>query len=256
MMIGSIPVPAGVAPPAWVLWAFRSLASKNEYLRAACVGIPNFEELRRQDLNVLAPGGAALDINFGNLPTVAPLDDEALPADLGSAIRLLAAARLAAIVRSIGMCEVTGLHPFSTDVGVSAVLDRIQEEASRSLEAQLAVDGESDVVRRGKRVERLLFEQLLPDVVLDSMSVSDVIKSRTVAWGRAGEHRAAFFSAIRRLSEDAGSDEEFDRAVRKEIDAYMKDREGLAGEWKKFGLQAGVPLASRCHRVGRSWASR
>ena len=224
---------------------FRALASDGAYLRAACAGIPTIEEMRADDVSALAPGGQGLTFNVNNvLPAIASLDGESLPDDLQKAITELAAARLGSLVKGLGMCEKTGLHPFSVDPGLSLIMDDLQERASGRLAADLASTDDRDTVRRAKRVERIIFDQYLPDAALESMSFSDVMRSRTGAWGRAAEKRATFFAAIRKLADETDTDEEFDRAALAEIASYLKAQQALDDEWKKLGLTVGGPIVA------------
>lgn len=264
MTIGHFPVPEGQANPQWVFQIFRALASSRDYLRVASRGIPGTSDLRNEDLSTLAPGGAALEMNFGNLPVVASPDDGSLPDDLKASIRVMAAARVATIVKMIGMAQVTGLHPFAVDDGVAAFLDQIQQLAAKSMAAELAATNDAEIVRRAKRVERFIFCQHLPDVALDRLSVSDVIRLRTRAWGRAGEKRAAFFREVRKISDELASDEAFDAAVARELTSYRTANAEFDAEVRRFGMQACAPVVAGAgellakghlleHVFGTSW---
>jgi hypothetical protein len=74
------------------------------------------------------------------------------------------------------------------------------------------------------------------------MSIDDVLRARTSAWGRLGERRAEFFKTIERISAQTGSDDEFDRRVRGEINSYEKAAADFASDWKSLGLKVAAPV--------------
>jgi len=238
--IGNPPLPDGWADPKRVFQVFRFLAADTSYLRSVCTGLPTLQEMLRCDVGRLAPDGIALRLtgNYGP-PPPASLDD--VPSEFREFVTRLARARLGSVVKTLGICQRTGFHPFSTDAGVSSAMDTVQEKASQRLASALAGSAEADEIRRAKRVERIIFRQELGNT-LDKMSMSDVLKSRTMAWRKAAEARALFFKTIRKLSNEVESDHEFDRAVQKAIESYNKSAIDLATEWEKIKIKISVPV--------------
>jgi hypothetical protein len=241
-MLGAIPNPEGWAPPQWVMNMFRLLVSQREVLLSACRGLPTEQHLRQLDLGALAPGGLALTSGFGGPPSVADVNDGSLHPDVALAVQRLAAARLGVAIKYVGLCEVTGLHPTSSDVGMVSLIEHFQKTSASSVASILETHSERDLVRRVMRVERIVFSHDLPDALLDGLSIEDVLKLRTAAWGRAASARTAFFAAVRRLADECPTDSEFDRAVRDSITSYSTERADLADEWKKLGVKVGVPV--------------
>lgn len=240
-LLGSAPNPEGWAPANWVMGVFRSLVSQREVLLAACRGLPPESTLRRLDLDSLAPGGVALTQGFGGPPSVADFSDGSLSADLMAVVQRLAATRLGSMIKCVGLCENTGLHPWSNDTGMVSLLDYFQRAASSAVASALEGRSERDLVQRALRVERVIFAHELPDRVLSDLSVEDVLRLRTTAWGKNGKARTSFFAAIHRLADECPDDAEFDRAVGEAIASYTTARADLADEWKKLGAKVGIP---------------
>jgi hypothetical protein len=242
--LGAPPTPQGWAPPGWVVGAFRSLVAQAETLRAACHGLPHEARLRQFDLDAIAPGGRALAQGMGGPPIVANINDGSLPPDIAVAVQKLAAARLGSAVKCIGLCQNLGLHPCSNDTGMAALLDLLQRSSQKALTSVLEGHGDDDLLRRAMRVERLAIGHELLDATLADLSIDDVLRLRTKAWGRAGQARTAFFAAVRRLSEEEESDEAFDSAVQKAIEEYRKATRDLQDEWKKLSYKAAIATGS------------
>ena len=239
--IGNFPNPEGWAPPQWVMGTFRSLVSRRDVLLAACKGLPSEARLRQLDLGSIAPGGLALQQGGGG-PAMADLNDGSLSPDIASAVQRMAATRVGTLIKCIGLCENAGLHPSSSDTGMVALLEHFQKASASALTLALEGHQDHDLVRRAMRVERVVFAHESPDSVLSTLSVDDVLRLRTKAWGRAASARTAFFANVRRLAEEAPDDKDFDGAVRKAIDEYNTDRRDLADEWKRLGGKVGVPV--------------
>lgn len=242
LFVGSVPNPDGWASPNWVMSTFLPLVTQRDVLTSVCRGLPSEDRLRRWDLAELAPGGAALTQGVGGPPQLPDLNDGGLNADVAAAVQRLAAARLGTIVKFVGFCENTGLHPIANDSGMTAALEHLQRASASSLASILDGRPEKDSVRLAMRVERIIFAHEVPDAVLSRLSVAEILRLRTRAWGRAGVARSAFFAAVRRLAEEHPSDEAFDAAVADAVNAYKAAGADLADEWKKLGIKLGLPL--------------
>jgi hypothetical protein len=241
--LGSPPLPKDWAGPGWVIGNFLQLARNTDVLRAACSGLPREEHLRRFDLGAIAPGGRALRAP-GGASTIAEINDGSLSPDVAAAIQRMAAARVGSAVKYVGSCHKSGLHPSSNDPGMLALLDHIQKTAGQTLAAVLGGLDDAELLRRVLRVERVLFAHELPDMALAGLTVEQVLRLRTKAWGRAGEGRTALFRAVRQLADQEPDDGSFDRAVREAIEKYRSTARDLNDEWKRLGGHTAVALAA------------
>lgn len=241
-VLGHVPNPEGWPSPNWVMGLFRTLVSQRDVLLSACKGLPSEEDLRRVDLDTLAPGGAALTQGFGGPPQIADLNDGSISTEIAGVVQRLAATRLGSTIKCVGLCENVGLYPWSGDTGLVALLEHFQRTSASSVSAALQQHSGRDDVQRAMRVERVIFSHDLPDAVLTDLSVKEVLALRTEAWGKEGRARSAFFATIRRLSSECPNDAEFDRAVSEAIDSYAVAKADLADEWIKLGAKVGLPF--------------
>lgn len=242
LVLFNTPKPDGWPPPDWVMRWFRPLVGDREVLLAACRGLPSEARLRQLDLSSLAPGGLALTQGFSGAPSIADMNDGSLTPEIAAAVQRLAATRLGVVIKSIGLCKNTGLHPSSGDEGIAALIEHLQKASASAVSSALEGHSELDLIRRAMRVERLVFAHQSPDLILSQLSVEEVLRLRTKAWGRAAQARTAFFSRIRRLAEECPDDDQFDRAVNEAIESFTSASADLADEWKKLGAKVGLPV--------------
>jgi hypothetical protein len=64
LFMGAMPSSADWPEPRWVIQHFIQFASRREYLSASINHLADFDLLRKEDLAMLAPGGAALTTRF------------------------------------------------------------------------------------------------------------------------------------------------------------------------------------------------
>jgi hypothetical protein len=223
---------------------FWHLAARQDVLLAACRGLPGEGTLRTLDLATLAPGGAALGHAVDGAPSVADLNDGKVSAEIAAAVQKIAAARLGCMIKHLTLCDEAGFHPSSSDTGMVALLELFQSESVLTLASVLQDNAQAETIRRAVRVERVVLSESVSDTTLGKMSVAEVLRLRTKAWGRAGEARAAFFSAVRKLAEEHPDDSAFDRAVREVVDSYKRESAESRHELKKLVVDAAVAVGA------------
>lgn len=246
--IGNMPPPEAESWPndVVVFNIFRRLGMDAAMLGAACTDMLRPDALSQHDLDLLAPGGRGLEIIGGQaLADLEPL--EGVSTQHLDALRRLALARIGSVIKAIGVSVIRELHPITTDRGVLGILERVQTLGQDAVRRALKDAGheKAETLRRAVRVESIVFNQFLPDERLDAMSIDEVLKCRSKAWGTVGEHRTNFFDTIRKLSEEVAVDSDFDRLVKAEIAAYAKASSDLADEWTALGLKRGLPALGK-----------
>jgi hypothetical protein len=268
--LGGSPTPEGWANSPFTLGMFKQLARDPVVLSKLLNGVAGPETFVKHDLEKLIPTstGRTMTARIGSQEfevkmeaNVAAVDLPGVPPELGPAYSRLAAARLGSVVKTLGICHLGDLHPVSMDVGVHALLAHIQGSAGSKLQTALAAENDPEVLRLALRVERVLFEQNVPDAILGAMSMKDVIKLRTKAWGAAGERRVKFFQTIRDIAQETKGEEDFDRRVKKEMAAYetatrdfFDQLKGIGGRSLMWftGGEAAAALTSAEHALGLS----
>lgn len=248
--IGGSPTPAGWPASAFTLGIFKALGSDPGVISKALAGVADPTTLRTWDLDGLVPaatmrtmtatvdGGPPVEIQMNTLAAEPAIPE--VPPDLLPVYARLGAARLGAVVKTLGICHLGDLLPVSMDAGVNLILDHLQGTAGSTLQTALTAENDPEAVRLALRVESLLYEQFIPDQVLGAMSVEDVMKLRTKAWGKANEHKLKLFQTVRTMARDTKSGIEFDKRVRQEIAAYQKANTDFFDQLKGIGARASV----------------
>ncbi len=231
MVIGSIPVPQDTPNPRAIYQIYASIASSPNILDLVASDLP--------DSVLMAHAGdlAPQSIDATDLRLI--LGDEFGNAtDLVRAETSLSLARIAAVVRSVAQAHLAGAVPLTSDRGqglllrhMTTSLETVVNEANDESEEMLAL-------RRLARLHNLLVEERLDSAALHGMSIPEVISLRTRAWGDAGEARSRMNITLREIALNEPTPDRFDRAVNREIDAYLEARSDLDHEARKFGVRA------------------
>lgn len=251
--LGGSPTPEGWPASAFTLGVFKALGSDPAVISKVLAGVADPATVRDWDLDALVPAAAMRDVTTtvgGEQPSTLSLNTLAAmpnlpeaPPDLLPVYARLGAARLGAIVKTLGICHIGEILPVSMDSGVNSILDHVQGTAGSTLQTALAAEDDPEAVRLALRVERLLYEHFIPDQVLGAMSFEEVLKLRTKAWGKAGEHKIKLFQIVRALAREVKSDAEFDKRAAEEIAAYQKANTDFFDELKSIGARATVWIA-------------
>lgn len=234
--LGGFPMPDGWPDPTWTLQTFRQLASSQDYLRAAAKSFSNWQQ-RIPELEKLRPEGQGL-ISSNTLPDLGTLGWGNDPA--AELMDRLAAARLSGIVKAFGMCAVQGAHIFTTDPGAEAVLRHVADAV-----ASVAGEDEDRDDSLGLYVsltQRVILKEGMKTDVLRDMTVRDVVRLRTKAWGKAQEERSRFLSQVTKIAAESKSARDFERRIEVEATAYLRARSDLRHDWTKLGLETGLQL--------------
>ena len=233
--IGNFPITPGRGAPGPILSVLRLLASSRDYLLDMARGM-SFTQIHELDPDQIAPAGQALAING---PPLAEINDGSIDAHHAEAVRRLAVARLGSLVKCADSAEMRGLHLYSTDKGVQAAISRMASGASQTLASLLGAD-ERYLVERASRVEHVLANMVMPDAILGAMSIRDILKARTRAWGAFSEKRGEFFRHVRQIAEECPSNAEFDARVTRELESYYQTASDLKSDSLSWRVRIGA----------------
>lgn len=213
---------------------YRHLASRPEYLRAAIES--DWRSLApdlKRSPGLVVEGRA--DWVLGDSPALPELQSPDIPAELHGAITCLARGRLGAIVKYSGYCEQKNLVPVFSACEYGRAMQLLLNNATNAA----GTDDETRAWAGQQRTLDLCHEEFLVDRLLDDLSIHDVLRLRTVAWGRQARAREALFEAIRGLAAD-GYDHGAD--ARTLIDRYRKDSEELVRERENLHFEINCDL--------------
>jgi hypothetical protein len=216
--------------PAEVFWTYSLLAGDPEFVRAASTGFDALRKLPPEHLAVLAPPGAEeVPMQFAvNSQTVQSAPFTIVPAspDLPENDRMtytrLARARLGTLVKAFAHCTMRNLHPYCSDAAAARVLSLLQARTLSATDSLVAADPSLSTQRRLAVLHQAVLADRIDDDALNKMSLQEVLKQRTAAWGAAMEARSRLFAALRKIAFDNPTEEQFQKACAKAIDEYLR----------------------------------
>jgi hypothetical protein len=245
--VGGVPTGGYPLVPAAVYQLYRGMASSQDYLTCALQRqIPQLEQAILVSPGLALSGGADGSTNGG--PTL-PIAAAAASSAQAEALTQVARGRISAFIKYAGYCEAKSMVPlFNAEIyaGIAATL------FSRTREFLKACDEDGAYVRRS-RILNLVHDEYLLDERLDGLSIPDVIKLRTRAWGMQASAREQLFQSVFEIADIAGSDADFAlratdqiRRYRQESEELLREREALSIEIKcdlgEATLAGGVAL--------------
>ncbi|HEY4313408.1 MAG TPA: hypothetical protein VGN12_28415 [Pirellulales bacterium] len=237
--LGMMRPPDGVPDPIQVYQQYRLLAVNPQLLNSVCSGVP-FSDFS-SDI-VLDSADDSVTEHFLNgeqmpgPPPFALYPGEANSDEDRVWRTRLALGRLGAFVRSLAECDMRGLQPYTSDPGYAMTLRKMNEITKAACENQTEdADGSRSHGMLLARLHNVMISHYVSEDILESMSVSDVMRLRTKAWGTAGEARAKLPSVLREIALENPTPSTFEKVCKARIDEYLRDCMDVRHEWKKLG---------------------
>jgi hypothetical protein len=194
--IGSFGTGDYLPEPSVVLSVYRSLCRDQAVLRLA---IQDDELLRLPSdrLAGLAHSGIA-DAAFmgdGGLPLI---ENVAGGGERAHSLTMIARGRIGSIVKGAAYCDLASMVPIFAAQGYCAVLDKLAMKLRESLVALYP----DQFWSRRARILDVVQNESIDTAALDRMSIDDVLRLRTVAWGNSEAAREALFKSLTALNDD------------------------------------------------------
>lgn len=259
LTIGATPIPDGIPDPLTTYFSFRAMAAQPDFVAAVSRGLDDIPSLATVDVAALAPGGAddsntTLYINgavagsphppFSLYPGFASTDDERI------LLTRICLARLGSLSRNLLACEDAGLSPFTSDSGLAAAIQKLESNLPSAFDEFLGENDQRTSLRRLQWLEKVVITEFVDLDALDRMSVREVLRLRTKAWGNGNEARASLSNALRNIALDSETPEKFKEAASSTISKYIKDSEDLRHELKKLVTSAACDIGIRTCQAG------
>jgi hypothetical protein len=222
--IGGVPLGGYPLDPSTVYQLYRGLASSQDFLSASLRG--DTENLRAQLVSTdgLAMAGIA-DGSLNDGPSL-PIAEIVAQSDSAEQLTQIARSRLGALVKYMGFCESKNVIPVLGTLAYRNVLSLL---LSRTKIFIAAGDQDGSYLRRS-RVLDLAHEEFLVDERLDKLTVNEVIKLRTSAWGKQAIARERLFQSVFEIAESKLPDSTFLDQAAEQIREYRKVSETLIRE--------------------------
>ncbi|MFK5664445.1 hypothetical protein ACI2OW_00870 [Pseudomonas shirazica] len=222
--IGGVDLGGYPIDPSSVFWIYRAMASNQDFLASAVQNKADIQELLSQADKVSIQGSGDQGINdLPELPALEHYKDATL----------VARSRLAAFIKYAGYCEAKEIVPVFDSNIYGGIASLLLSNASAALKI---ADEDGELIRAG-RVLELCHNEFIDDIALQNLSIKEVIKLRTSAWGRQAKSREALFSSVFELANENARSSNFEASARNLISNYKKDSEDLSLERRNLKFQ-------------------
>jgi hypothetical protein len=256
-------LPAGAPAPFFVYRSYRAMAGDPDVVSAVmgAIDFAGFELGQVEDDLVPAsaddPGGFGAII-FGAAPAMRmrqvdpfyyppllPVAEVRLLNQKGSLKGRIALSRIATLAKYLATCQENGWQPLTSDPSLSQAIKVLQHKGLTALERPPSPDGDQEMVSRLMRLHQLVLGEFLDPQAIIELSVEQILRLRTSAWGRYGEARTKLFEVLANLARDCDSPIDFDRAITEE----MRNYQAAGNDFKNEAKRHGINIMSVCGTV-------
>ena len=245
MTFGAVLMGAYPLNPDFMLWAYRSVAREPQVLRAAISGDEKLFSLSDEEIEALAVSGCLADFKINNDAKLPLLDGSLSREQLREQLTLIARARIASTMKSIGYCASKDLVPVFEGGNFNALVSVFADRATQVIDRV----GEEDAYWHSRRrALDVAHDEYIDNNVLSRMSIDEVLKLRTSVWGEQSEARDELLKATAELAREALTNEYFE----KQIQARIREYRALAEEIEK--QRSGLSFSIKCDLLKASGA--
>ena len=228
-IVGNLPIAYDDPSPREVYEYYRTFASDQEFVNQISEGIVDLQQNSR-DNDMLAPRGA--DDNFMAeffLPAAASYTGPMSPEEEPTLSRMRHA-RIGNLCKNLVRCHYKGWVPFFTDVGYRSAVQVMERKYQEVVEHHLNKIPELQNLKLLSRLENVIFTEYIEDDIVDKLSLQEVLRMRTVAWGKDREARNDLIKLLRRIAQENPEEAKFNAQCRKYIDEYQSKRIDAQGQ--------------------------
>ena len=227
LIIGAVPNGGYPLNPQFVFGLYRSMAQNQEFLADSLNRSKKFWVDDEQLSNSLSLDGVG-DGGINDIPALPLLEDGSLTKYEQEALSKIARARIASMIKFSGYCEAKQLIPIFDSSVYGAIVSRLLNNAHCVFNN---IENDSFWLKRNRILE-LCHEEFLDESQLDAMSIDDIIKLRTKAWGKQAKSREVLFETIANISLELEENIPFQAKAKEFIKQYRIDSENLINERK------------------------
>ena len=223
--IGGVPTGGYPLNTQFVFWLYRGMAQDQEFLEKA---ISSSKKSLLENIGLsgdLALKGVG-DFSINNGPVLPLINDASLSNDEQECLTQIARGRIAAMIKYAGFCEMKELVPVFNGTVYGNIVSNLLNNTHKVL---ADIEDDQFWIRRNRILE-LCHEEFLDEKILDSMSIDEVIKLRTKAWGEQAKSREGLFSSVGEIALELDSEDLFQNKARDFVSKYRKDSEALVRE--------------------------
>lgn len=237
--IGGIPMPDDTPNPSFTYINYRQLSENPEFVNLVSKGLEKLKLDEIADISTLIPNGQEDNnptVNDVKRPDKAILDTPGKDEESLKILSKMCHTRIGTLVKYLGYSFIKDLHPFTTDVGYANVISKLEYNFVGTTEE---IQSDEEVIKKQKRLSNLhnliLTEYIDPNKI-DSLSVKQILKQRTKAWGKTQENRSKLIKELDIIALDCDSDSKFKRVCDLKFQEFLKTSEDYRHEMDKLKL--------------------
>lgn len=234
-------------PPinAFVYNNYRKMLAEEDFIQAASRGI-NRDWLNDNDYDELAPKGVE---DTAYRTDGAPDNKKIYTGRVRSdeervVLTRMIYARIASMARNLVLCDVHGLAPFTTNIGYSAVLQKLQSNFSNLVAEVFEGTRDIDDLDLIGKSEKVAFSDFLNQDKINYLTVKQVLKLRTRLWGRYNENKTELEKYLISVALESKDVDEFSKKVKAQFEKLLKDSRDYIHERNTLGIKIALTVAA------------
>jgi len=245
LSVGGVPMGGYPLDPSVVFQIYRSMVGEESFLRNA-ISYEKHNLIESLEFNdKLALSGIG-DNRINDSSALPILNDGSIPKDKRVLITNIARARLAATIKYAGFCESKEVVPvFHHDVYGKIISNIINN--TRSVFSE---DRDDRFWLKKSRVLQLCHEEFMDDSKLETLSIEQIIRLRSKAWGVQAASRDELFASVSEVALEASNRPSFQQEAKKLIGKYRDESETLVRERANIGHMIKCDLGSSALALG------
>ena len=247
MTIGATPIPENIPPPNKTYGIYRALVANPTMVTAISRGLDDLPFLKAEELEELAPIGADdqdFQCHINGQATLSPYPQKSVYNGFvqeeaqRALLTRICHARLGTVAKSLLTCEKDELVPFTGDSGMAAAIQMLDAQKDRTVTNILENEpSDIELYKRLNWLQHVVVREFIDTETLEEMTVQQVLKLRTKAWGEANMARIELQNSLKLLALDTKDFDEFSARCRSEIKSYKKVQSALNHELMNFGIK-------------------
>lgn len=233
LTIGAVPTGGYPLDPTFMLYAYRNLARDNAALSCAISGDPLIASGSPELLSAIGGELARADLSVNDDPSLPMIDADLARPDLREVFSKISRARLASVIKSIGYCTEKQFVPSFRDPCYVNALGHIMARAVQAMD--VVAEGDPYLILRSKVLD-IVHSEYIDDDVLAQLSIDEVLRLRTKAWGTQAEARDRLLQSAAELAQECKTADFFEEEVRKRIAEYSASWDELLEERRQLNF--------------------
>ncbi len=221
-----------------VYWNYRNMLASEDFINAASKGISTVA-LNGNEFDELSPIGGDDTVKHADerlnnkIPFLGKYDSEKEKAILTRMVH----ARIASISRNLMVCHTNNLVPFTTNIGYSSVLNQMQCNWTKIIEAAHDGSVELEELDLVGKIEQLVFSDFLDKAKFEALSVNQILEKRTKMWGEYCTNKSYLEETLLKIAIDSKDQKEFEKKVSDLFNKFLKENRDFIHERGNLGFK-------------------